>query len=98
MGGEVSRVDVIVADDGYRGILLSDADDPQWQDQLRMPLLQRAIARKFERDEKDVVVGVQRLDGSDLQTHYYGARSIRDAEGEARTLAETISGLLTKES
>jgi len=98
LGGEVSRVDVTVADDGYRGVLLSDADDPQWMDRLRMPLLQRALARKFERDERDVVVGVQRLDGSGLMTHYYSPRSIKGAEVEARTLAQTISGLLTNES
>jgi hypothetical protein len=98
LGGEVSRIDVVVADDGYRGILLSDEDDPLWQDRLRMPLLQRAIAGRFERNESDVVVGIQRLDGSDLMTRSYSPRLIKEALLEARALAQTVSGLLATES
>ncbi|MDQ6770280.1 MAG: hypothetical protein M3Z54_09860 [Gemmatimonadota bacterium] len=95
LGGEVSRVDVLVAQDRYRGILLGEFDPSNWRAQLRMPLLQRAIAVKFERGEEDVVVGVQNLDGSGLDTHSYSQRSLENAETEAKTLARTISGLLS---
>lgn len=46
LSGIVSRVDVI--GEGYRGILLGPYKQ-NWEDQLRMPLLQKALAERYQK-------------------------------------------------
>lgn len=85
LGGEVSRVDIDLAG-GYRAVLLG-APDPDWRTELRTPLLQRAVARHFDRDEAEVTVGVQDLDGSSLQAVQFSRVEIDAAEVGARSVA-----------
>jgi len=61
--GEISRVDFTKG--GYRATLLA-APPQNWQKQLRMPLVQRAIAETYGRPVGEVEVGFQCLDGSSL--------------------------------
>lgn len=89
LGGEVSRVDVVLAG-GYRAVLLGSFDEG-WRDELRTPLLQRAVARHFARNEGEVSVGVQALDGSDLQAVQYTESEIDAAEVQARALAAQLA-------
>jgi hypothetical protein len=96
LGGEVSRVDVDLAG-GYRGVLLG-ACDPNWRTELRTPLLQRAVARHFDRDEAEVTVGVQALDGSDLQTVQFSHAEIDAAEAGARSLAARLAQELDRQA
>jgi hypothetical protein len=90
LGGEVSRVDLDISDGGYRAILLGDTS-PGWRNELRMPLLQRAVAGRMERGELDVRVGVQALDGSGLQTVRYSGSQIEDAMRRVREVATQVS-------
>lgn len=90
LGGDVSRVDADIVSGGYRAVLLGDAP-AGWQRELRMPLIQRAIGRGFNRDELDVRVGFQRLDGSNLQVVSFATVDLDAAEQAARELAGAIA-------
>jgi len=90
LGGEVSRVDVDLGSGGYRAVLLGDAP-PAWRRELRMPRIQRAIGRGFNRDEREVQAGFQRVDGSNLELVSFGTAELDAAEQAARELARTIA-------
>lgn len=90
LSGLISRVDVI--DTGYQGILLG-TKDASWKDQLRMPLIQKALAEKYVRPIQDVMVGVQAIDGSSLEVVTFSASQIREAEREFKDLGERIKAM-----
>jgi hypothetical protein len=96
LGGEVSRVDVDL-NGGYRAVLLGTCD-PGWRAELRMPLLQRAIADHFSRDEAEISVGVQELDGTGLQTVQYATDQVDEAEERARTVAAQLAREWTRQT
>jgi hypothetical protein len=85
--GEVSRVDVMP--DSYRAVLLGPFQ-PNWRKQLRMPLLQRAIGEKFSRPISEVSVGVQQLDGSDLQVQSYSRAKLAKSEMDFKKLSHKL--------
>ncbi len=89
LGGEVSRVDVDITG-GYSAVLLGTPAHA-WRTELRMPLLQRAVARHFDRNEAEVAVGVQDLDGSGLQTVQFSRAEINAAEATVRLLAGQLA-------
>jgi hypothetical protein len=88
--GEIGRVDV--TDSGYRGVLLSEAV-PNWQAQLRMPLIQAAIASLYGRPTERTEVGFQELDGSNLQTVIYASRQITTAQEKFRALGRLMRSI-----
>lgn len=87
LSGEVARIDII--ESGYRAVLLG-ATDQQFREQLRMPLLQRAIATTYVRPVELIGVGMQALDGSGLAIRCFSPRQIRAAEAEFTQLGETL--------
>jgi hypothetical protein len=87
--GELHRFDVLTG--GYRAVLLGTYSIG-WENQLRMPLLQRASAQRFGRPVDDVSVAAQHLDGSNLETRHYSRGEIIDAEAEFRRLSGTVEG------
>ena len=89
LGGEISRVDLLPETGGYRGILLH-ANTLGWQEQLRMPLLQRALGGTFRRNEAEFQIGVQSLDGRELETNIFSKVEIDRAETAARELARVL--------
>ena len=91
LSGEVSRVDI--TPDGYRGVLLG-APPCRWREELRMPLLQRALSRLYGRPVNEVEVGVQELDGSGLLTTVFTSRRIADAEREFLELGAQVRQLV----
>jgi hypothetical protein len=91
LGGEVSRVDVNRRG-GYSAILL-DPPPEGWREQLRMPLLQSALARRYRRDERDIAVGFQDPDGGRPIVATYSARDLLNAAEEARTLAARVAAV-----
>jgi len=95
LAGEVSRLDIDINSGGYRAVLLTDkADD--WKSELRMPVLQAAIASTFKRDVGEVAVGVQHLDGSHLETMTFSGSEVQEAEREALRMAEAVSAELAR--
>ena len=93
LGGIVPRVDVIPQ--GYRAILLEEIP-PRWKEELRMPLIQRSLARTYSRPEDEFVVGIQELDASDLAVTSYSKIDIDHAEQIGQQLAEEVANELTK--
>jgi len=91
--GEIGRVDVTTA--GYRAVLFGKAPDG-WEQQLRMPLIQVAIASMYGRPQDEMEVGFQQLDGNNLTTRNYSARRIQKAEDTFTELGRTIRGLETE--
>ena len=72
--GEVSRMD-ICRDSGYRGILLGPIP-ADWDSQLRMPLIQHGLSQIYQRDQSEIEIGVQELDGSGISTRSYDQNQI----------------------
>src|SRR2546422_307537 len=87
MRGEIGRVDVTAQ--GYRAVLFRKAP-PNWHMQLRMPLIQEAVASLYGRPPEQTAVGFQELDGTDLQTVVYSQPQIIAAKKRFRTLGETV--------
>jgi len=89
LGGQLSRVDAVPATGQYRGVLLGAVPD-DWPDGFRFPLLQRALARMYQRDEVDVLVGVQELTGENLVATSFTPDVLDEAERMASVLAADI--------
>ena len=96
LGGEVSRVDIDLSSGGYHGILIGNRLD-NWRRQVRLPLIQRALAARLQRPEAEIFIGFQNVDGSNLEVVSF-PRAIRDqAEGSARELARELSDELRRQ-
>jgi hypothetical protein len=87
LGGQVARVDI--TPDGYRVVLLGRFSHG-WQHEIRLPLIQRAMASKYDRSESAFVIARQELDGTNLEIAQFGTSEIDAAEVTARNLASTI--------
>jgi hypothetical protein len=90
MGGEISRIDIALERGGYCAVLLTEtgAFSPQ---ELRLPLIQRAIALKYRREEREVWVGFQRLDGTALALTQFPKAAITRALIKARSITAEIA-------
>jgi hypothetical protein len=87
--GELHRLDVIPS--GYRALLLGQYPR-DWENQMRMPLLQGAVARRYGRPIGQIGVGVQHLDGSGLIAKQYSPAEIAKAESEFRNISRIVEG------
>jgi hypothetical protein len=85
--GEVHRLDVL--ESGYRAILLGEYPR-DWSAQIRMPLLQRAVAYRYGRPAEAVSIGVQRFDGSGLVVQKFLQSQIQSAETEFKELSSRL--------
>jgi hypothetical protein len=90
ISGELNRVDMEPISGDYHAILLTPVSIPAWKDELRWPLLQVAVAERYQRNQENVSVGVQRLDGSGLEIVSYSTTAIKKAIGEAKSLAKHL--------
>lgn len=90
LSGLISRLDV--TDTGYRAIILG-AGRANWPSELRMPLIQSAIALRYGRPLNEVAVGVQEPEGSALEEEIYTAAQIADARREFLRLGEGVRQL-----
>jgi hypothetical protein len=90
LSGIISRVDV--TSDGYQGVLFGE-NQTNWKSQLRMPLIQKALADKYVRPVQDISVGVQAIDDLTLYVVTFSLRQIRQAEEAFMDLGERIKGL-----
>jgi len=86
IGGEVTRVDFTSAG-GYLGVLLGNKSD-NWQSELRMPLIQFGLSQAYNRSITDFSVGVQNLDGSELETISFSSTNIKNALKKAELLSK----------
>jgi hypothetical protein len=91
LGGIVSRVDML--ETGYRGVLF-EAFDKGWKSQLRMPLIQSAIAEQFGRPPEEVRVGVQDLDGNTTDETAYGNAKRKAAFSEFLSIGGIVQAAL----
>jgi hypothetical protein len=87
LGGVISRIDMTA--EGYRAVLLGPIKS-LWRDELRMPLIQRIVAKAYGRSEVDFSVGCQELDASNMGVISYSSADIDQAEERAQSLATTI--------
>jgi hypothetical protein len=85
--GEIGRVDV--TSKGYRAVLLGKAPDA-WEQQLRMPLIQIAIASMYGRPQEKMEVGFQQLDASKLATKLYSDDQIQRAQRKFIALGRIV--------
>lgn len=90
LGGEVSRVDVDALRGGYHAVLLG-TPRPNWQSEIRMPLIQLGIADRYQRGAAEVRVGFQHLDGSNLSLVSFSGADLQAAEQRARDLALRVA-------
>jgi len=85
--GEIGRVDVTST--GYRAVLLGKIPG-KWEDQLRMPLIQAAVALMYGRPQEKTEVGFQELDASNLATRLYTERQIQKAQRKFMALGRIV--------
>jgi hypothetical protein len=90
LGGLISRLDI--TDLGYRAVILG-AGRPNWRNELRMPLIQSAIAFKYGRPVEEVAVGVQNANGSALEDEIYTSAQIAGTRQEFQRLGEGVRRL-----
>jgi len=91
LGGIVARVDV--TDLGYRAILF-EAFDNNWKNQLRMPLIQLAIAEQYGRPPGEVYVGFQDLDGNSAVEGKFGDVKRKAAIAEFLSIGNIVQEIL----
>lgn len=94
LGGEVSRIDLEPS--GYRAVLLMARVPARWQQETRMPLIQLAVADKYQRSPNDVSVGVQLLDGTALTVANFEADARNAALESAVTIARQVRRATTR--
>ncbi len=87
LGGYISRVDFLQS--GYRGMLF-EGIVPGWKDQLRMPLLQTAIAERYGRPATQIRVGFQEIDGNTLTDTRYSIEQRDAAEAEFKRIGAQV--------
>ncbi len=87
LSGLISRLDI--TESGYRAIVLG-ARRANWRTELRMPLIQSAIALKYGRPVDEVAVGVQDPDGTTLEEEVYTSEQIASARQEFQRLGEGV--------
>jgi hypothetical protein len=90
LSGLISRLDITKI--GYRAIVLG-ARRANWRTELRMPLIQSAIALKYGRPVDEVAVGVQDPDGTTLEEEVYTSEQITGAQQEFQRLGEGVRPL-----
>jgi hypothetical protein len=91
LGGIVSRVDVLGT--GYRAVLFETFDET-WRSQLRMPLIQSAIAEQFGRPPEEVRVGLQDLNGNATVESTYGKAKRKAALTEFLSIGGIVQTIL----
>jgi hypothetical protein len=85
--GEVGRVDVTST--GYRAVLLGNVP-AGWDQQLRMPLIQAAIASMYGRPQDKTEVGFQEMNANNLVTRIYSEQQIRRAQRKFIALGRIV--------
>lgn len=94
LGGEVSRIDLEPS--GYRAVLLMARVPARWQQESRMPLIQLAIADRYQRSPDDVGVAVQLLDGTALNEATFAAPARETAFASAVAVARQVRRVTTR--
>ena len=90
LSGLISRLDITAV--GYRAVILG-AGRGNWRTELRMPLIQTAVALKYGRPVDEVAVGVQDADGSALDEEVYTSAQITNARQEFQHLGQGVRQL-----
>lgn len=90
LGGEISRADLDPRTGKYNCVILGKAP-LNWRQQIRMPLIQRALAHKMERPETDVSIGFQNLDGTSIELVSFPLRKLDEAEKAACELIRDVA-------
>jgi hypothetical protein len=88
LGGEISRIDITRR--GYRAVLLGHRFLARWKQESRMPLIQLAVADRYQRSADEVRVAVQLLDGSALDETSFNSADRNEALTAATSLATRI--------
>lgn len=61
LAGELPRIDLDLSTGGYNAMLIQETEN-DWRKELRLPLLQLAVASRLERDPADIAIGLQLMD------------------------------------
>jgi hypothetical protein len=85
--GQISRIDVTAT--GYRAVLLGEVP-ADWHSQLRMPLIQLAVASMYGRRQDRTEVGFQNLDASNLVTSLYTEQQVERARRRFMALGRIV--------
>lgn len=89
LGGEISRIDVVPDEGVYRAVIIGDRA-AEWRQELRFPLIQLEIARRYARPIPSIRVGFQEMDGSNLVVARYTAQQIGEAVREAAAVSRKV--------
>lgn len=87
--GQVARVD-LVPSGGFVGWMLSSGDGRGWRRELRMPLLQEALARSLNAPIDEVAIGVYAFQSRFVGHTVYSATEVSDAHSRLERLVEKL--------
>ncbi len=86
--GQIARADV--APSGYAGWMFLSGDAGAWRQELRMPLIQEALAQEMNAPVDEVIVGVYAFRQRNVEQTSYSAAEISAARS---TLEELLRRL-----
>ena len=88
LGGEISRVD-LVNNGGYAVYLLRSVQS-DWENELRMPLIQGYYADKLGAPSAEVSVGVYCFETANHESKIFTSKDISEARRELSEIAEIL--------
>jgi hypothetical protein len=87
VAGEIPRVDL--TSDGYTAWLFAKKTE-QWEDELRLPIIQAAYAREMGAGEDEVKVGVYDFSKGSQKIYSFSPRELRATQNELLKLLKRV--------
>jgi hypothetical protein len=89
LSGQIARVD-LVPSGGYAGWIFASGAASGWQQELRMPILQEALADEMNTTSDDVIVGIYAFQDRSVKHTSYSATEIREARASLESLLQRL--------
>lgn len=86
--GQIARADI--APSGYAAWMFLSGDAGAWHQELRMPLIQEALAREMNAETDDVIVGVYAFRERSVQRRRFSAGEISSARASFEELLRRL--------
>ncbi len=87
--GEVGRIDILPSH-GYAAWMLRSRDSDDWEQELQMPLIQRAVARQLAVNASEVTIGVFAFGNSVVASTCFDSLVISRAESHLNRLIRSL--------
>jgi hypothetical protein len=90
ISGQIARVD-LVPSGGYAGWIFVSGDAHGWRQELRMPLVQEALAREMNVTTDEIIVGVYAFKSRSVEHTSYSAAELRAVRSSLEQLLQRLN-------